>query len=106
MGLGALVSAGPADPVGAAASGADGLERLQLHQFAQITPGCGTARSGQPDGLAQGETSFEPFRFGIQQPVEQLLLARIEAVVAMTPSEQGFGTYGLHHKAVAFGASA
>jgi hypothetical protein len=33
-------------------------------------------------------------------------LAWIEAVVAMTPPEQGFGTYGLHHKAVAFGACA
>ena len=56
----------PMDAIGAAAALADRLDRLQVHQFGQVTPGRGTAHLGEADGLAQGHAAREPLWFSIQ----------------------------------------
>ncbi len=68
----------PADAIGAAATFAKRFDPLVVHQLGQIAPGCGAAHLGEADGLAQGHPACETLRFGIQQPIEQLLLAAEE----------------------------
>ena len=56
----------PMDAISAAVALTDWLDRPQLHQFGQVTPGRGTAHLGEADGLAQGHAAREPLRFSIQ----------------------------------------
>lgn len=56
----------PMDAIGAAVALADWLDRPQVHQFGQVTPGGGAAHLGEADGHAQGHAAREPLRFSIQ----------------------------------------
>jgi len=79
----------PVDAVSTAAALTDRLDCLLVRQFGQIAPGRGTAHLGEADGLAQGHAAREPLRFGIQQAIEQFLLAAVEAAMAVAPTESG-----------------
>lgn len=79
----------PVDAVSTAAALTDRLDCLLVRQFGQIALGRGAAHLGEADGLAQGHAAREPLRFGIQQAVEQFLLAAVEAAMAVAPPESG-----------------
>ena len=93
-------SAWPMDAIGAAAAFADRLDRLLLHQLGQIAPGRGTAHLGEADGLAQGQTARETLRFGIQQSIEQFLLAAVESAVPVAPPEGRLAPHRIDHGAI------
>ena len=95
-----LQPARPMDAIGAAAAFADRLDRLLLDELGQIAPGRGAAHLGQADGLAQGHAAREPLRFGIQQAIEQFLLAAVETAVAVAPPERRLAPHRNDHGAI------
>ena len=88
------------DPVGAAATLPDRLDRMLFHEFAQITPGRGPTHFGEVDGFAQGHAARETLRFGIQQPIEQFLLAVVEAAVPVALPKSHLAPHRIDHHPV------
>ena len=64
--------------------------------LAQAAP-IGAADVGEADDLSQRHPAFEPIGLSIPQPIEQFLLALIEAAVAVPPPEQRHGLNRTHH---------
>ena len=90
----------PREAIGAAPAVADRLDRLPFHQLGQIAPGRDAAHLGEADGLAQGHAARESLRFGIQQAIQQFLLAAVKPAVAMAPLEGRLALHRIDHGAI------
>ncbi|QPN71446.1 hypothetical protein [Synechococcus sp. CBW1108] len=90
-------------PIGPAPVSADRLEGLEFHQLTEIPPGRGPVYRGESNRFTQGHPPFKPFGFCIEQPVEQLLLPRVKAAVAVAPPKKRLGLHCCHHRLVGVG---
>ena len=90
----------PREAIGTAPAVADRLDRLPFHQLGQIAPGRDAAHLGEADGLAQGHAARESLRFGIQQAIQQFLLAAVNPAVALAPPEGRLALHRIDHGAI------
>ena len=75
----------------------DRLDRLQVHQFGQVTPGRAPTHLAEANGLAQCHAARELLRFNIQHPIEKFLLAAVEVGVQVAPPEGCLARHRIDH---------